>query len=638
MHDQIRDMGRKIIEDEKKEGKSCSRLWNIPKVIQTLQKPRVRCKKLEKLPDTISDLTSLEFFSLYGCSDLLYLPKQLGNMPCLRNLDLRTKSEHIKSLSSSIRKLDRLEQLHMDYDIGAGEGDTVAESKLFLKSAYFLDALPDPCCRSKTHLYLHDHTIKELMASFIRWENLESLILYCTSLKSLPASVGQLQKLKVLEVYCNKLILVDDALPLKSIERLVMPKKLKTLELSAKQITVTPDFSFAPHLEELTLIDCEMLTEVHESVGTLVNLKSLKITGCNALEGLPEAICHLTSLKSLELRQYVGCCSVGLEIIRLETRIKSILSSLEQLTKLEKVCIYKHLGGTNVKRIEFEMFTLEISGLSLECVTSLWSSVYVIHSVKTLVIVNDQIEELPDSIAQVQNLEHLKFECGSLKAVPNWIGQLNRLHTFQPKFGRWRYPTQPEWIGGLQKLSLRGCQNIKHLPDIVGQMERLKWLDLWGSGIIELPPWLGCLTNLTHLNLSTAHQNSDVLPELAYLTSLKELHLSGRNFGSSLSCISNFPRLRVLNGAPFRYLRTFKMEGNIIAGSHSVDIQVITKDDLVLFKTTLPENDFDDGYKTFSFKNGDGEILEHLREGSRIIQVSTDVSELSRVDLKAVFG
>ncbi|KAF3787066.1 scrib Protein [Nymphaea thermarum] len=409
------------------------------------------------------------------------------------------------------------------------------------------------------------------------------------------------------------------------------------------------------------------------------------------------------------------------------------------------------------------MSTLEISGLSLEWVTALWSSV--LHSVKTLVIIDHQIEELPDSIVQMQNLERLKFECGSLKAVPNWIGQLNRLHTFQSmyEYDNGSFATQPDCIeplGGLQKLSLRGCQNIKHLPNIVRQMEGLKHLDLLETGIVELPPWLGYLTNLTHLNLSTTHQNDDILPELSHLTSLEELDLSGRNFGSSLSCISNFPRLQQLNvsgskqlrsiphlsssvlcyldasnctnlrelpdfsnlqslgclllggcnllecipgfktiaenlshlelpgpsgacsnlsddftnnvfmGALFGNLHFFKMKGNIIAGSHisqqclsflfpdvrfnkskcssltlnldmvssPVDIKVITKDDLVLFETMLPANDFHYGNKTFSsFEEGNREILEHLSEGSGTIQVSTDVSELSRVELQAAY-
>ncbi|KAF3786735.1 hypothetical protein EJ110_NYTH24756 [Nymphaea thermarum] len=289
-------------------------------------------------------------------------------------------------------------------------------------------------------------------------------------------------------------------------------------------------------------------------------------------------------------------------------------------------------------------------------------------------------------------------------------------------------------------------------------MEGLKYLDLSETGIVELPPWLGCLTNLTLLNLSTTHQKDYLLPDLSHLTSLEELDLSGRNFGSSLSCISNFPRLRVLNvsgckqlrsiphlsssvlwnldasnctnlrglsdfsnlqslrylflggcnllecipgfktiaknieslelpgpsgacsnlsddftnnvfmGARFRYLAEFKMNGSIIAGSHSgqhclsflfpdvrfnqlnfssltlslnmvsspIDIKVITKDDL--FETTLPANDFYFRNKTFySFGEGDGEIVDHLSKGSGTIQVSTDVSELSRVELKAEF-
>ncbi|KAF3778049.1 Disease resistance protein [Nymphaea thermarum] len=856
------------------------------------------CMKLLKLPNTICQLTSLEFLSLCGCWNLLDLPKQLGNIASLKHLDFRTGSSHIRTLPDSMRRLHDLEHLLIDHNmlgISSDSDDLVAASKLISHSAYVLDVLPDPCCRRKTKLELIDDTFEELTETFIRWENLESLILNCESLKSLPAGIGQLQKLKVLEMFenlkilsldgdpmnvtpsfsclpcleklmlmnCKELIevhesieslkklqflkitgctmlerlpdnicelrslkslnlmgcvklsslperlvdhmelleelfldqtgirslpaasmgklptslrslsikncqslkgnipvslispletLVDlhiiggpfkgmsnndyfelkstislrastswefmDALPIsccesilrfcftnkriekltdsigrfghvecmtlrckmlkvlpnsigklknlkdltlkchtlalfdciylsESLERLVVEciefeplpspsktigtstasssknvkeskksllsldnweaslkiratrvmKKLKKFYLCAKQITATPDFSFAPYLEDLILRNCEMLTEVHKSVETLGNLKSLSIKGCNALEGLPHIICHLTSLEWLELSQHFDLSSSPENLGLRETRIKSILTSTEKLTQLQYLNLQNSCPGWgNFKGIVFQVRSLEISGSCWELVTALSSSR--LHSVEILVITDDQIEALPDSIAQMQKLKHLKLKCQSLKAQPKWIGQLKQLRTFVldcnniPPFidemCSWEHieirlsvrcfhlETVTPTIEGLQNVKcianfirqMMGCWGLETLPDLdvsLGGLRELSLsrcknmiscLDLSEAGIVELPPWLGCFENMTHLKLNNITQNDVLLSGLSHMTSLEELDLSGSNLESLPSCISSFSRLMVLKISGCKQLHT----------------------------------------------------------------------------------
>ncbi|KAF3784361.1 SUPPRESSOR OF npr1-1 CONSTITUTIVE 1 protein [Nymphaea thermarum] len=1193
MHDQIRDMGRKVVEDEDKEGKSCSRLWNNPKVIKTLRKQKVPsatsiegimfqgeeeaskfsapcfqemdrlrlfhvqgakfkgfphfpedlkwlglpccqhfqmptsipipkevtvldlhynndvanvllkkcisrsmvfdklkvldlswtiititpdlsmmrclvklafqycgelvevhksvgqlkglvwlnlsgCVKLKKLPNTICQLTSLEFLSLQHCQNLLYLPKKLGNMTSLKHLDLRTGGCHIRSLPDSMRKLHILGHLLIDDNLreiatASNSDDLVAASKLICCSAYVLEVLPDQCCRMKTQLELIDNTVEELTETFIRWENLELLILNCRSLKSLPAGVGKLQKLKVFEVYSDNHILIDDALPLASIEKLVLKcavlecvfsfnkktqnlknltleskkmqvladwigswskleilelrgckimeskvpadhfntlripfvfENLKILSLDGDPINITPSFSYLPSLEklmlmnckelievhesigslkklqflkirgctmlerlpdnicelrslqtldlkgcvnlssfpehlssfpeqlvdhmelleelcldrtgirslptalmaklptslrslsiknclslksnipgslisslvsmrelhvigsifkgmsdndffelkstgslrastswefidslpisfcesilklcftnqkiekltdsigwfghaesltlrckilktlpnsigqlknlkdlivkchtlalfdsiyflvslqslkvecvefepppfssttlgtstadqsnkstELTLRNCEMLTEVHDSVGTLEKLRSLEIKGCNALEGLPHTISHLTSLRILFLSQHFNLSSSpeklrDMELLKNlgihETGIKSILTSIEKLTQLVNLNLKEscpNWGNFVVSKwvISSSCSQWEISSSCSKLVTALSSSL--LHSVAKLVIMDVEIEALPDCIAQMPNLVHLGLKCQSLKALPKWIGELEQLRSFAldcdniPPF-----IDEMCSLGGLRELSLSGCKNMKHLPNSMRQMGSLEWLDLSETGIVELPPWLGCLRNLTHLKLRNITQNDVLLSGLSHLISLEELDLSGSNFKSLPSCISSFSRLGKLDRALFRRLKSFKMGGNLIAGSSGqqsmsflfpdvrfskqnmfrilklifngmisspVDIAVVMEDDHVLFETRLAEDDFDKddkGSKTFSFEGTDDkEILEHLKKESGTILILTDVSKLSRVELEVTY-
>ncbi|XP_031478437.1 disease resistance protein RPV1-like [Nymphaea colorata] len=892
------------------------------------------CEKLEKFPDTICQLTSLEFFSLNHCCNLLYLPKQLGNMASLKHLDLRTRSRHIRSLPDTIRKLHVLEHLLIDgfireISIASDSEDLVAASKIICWSAYILDVLPDPCCRRKIHLELIDYTVEELSPNFIRWENLELLILKCRSLKSLPVGIGQLPKLKVLEVYSDNHILVDDALPLASIEKLVLKcavlqyfssfnkktqnlkhlilkskkiqvlpdwigsssklenlelrgckimeskvpadhsntlriafvfenlkilsldgdrmnvtpsfsylpclekltltnckelievqesigslkklqflkisgctmlerlpdnicelrslksldlkgcvnlsslpeqlvdhmemleelcldrtgirslpinlmaklqtslrslsikncqslkrnipwsltscleslrelyvigslfkgmsnndffelkstgslrastswefmdalpisccesvlklcftneriekltdsigrfehvesltlrckmlkalpdsigqlknledltlncytitlfdliylleslerlkvecvefvplpfssttlgtsttdqsnkstvmKKLKELTLCAKQITVTPDFSFAPYLEKLTLRNCEMLIEVHDSVGTLEKLRNLEIKGCNSLEGLPYTIGHLTSLRHLVLSQHFGLFSSpeklwDMELLKnlglRETGINSILTSIEKLTQLWYLKLEKSCPG----RGNFRVSKWEISSSCSELVTALPSSF--LCSVKRLVITDDQIEALPDCIAQMQNLEYLELKCQFLKALPKWIGQLKQLRTFAVECDN--IPIFIDEMCSWEHIEIWlrvRCLQLKAVTSSIEELKNVKFieLDLSETGIVELPPWLGCFVKLERLKLRNITRNNVLLSGLSQLTSLKELVLSESNFKSLPSCISSFSRLEMLNVSGCKLLHT----------------------------------------------------------------------------------
>ncbi|KAF3778047.1 Leucine-rich repeat protein SHOC-2 [Nymphaea thermarum] len=487
----------------------------------------------------------------------------------------------------------------------------------------FFDVLHISCCESILKLCFTNERIEKLTDSIGRFKHVESLTLRCKMLKALPGSIGQLKNLTDLTLKCHTLASFDSIYLLESLESLkvecvefepppftrqlrsfsqdqsnknTVMKKLQSLGFCAKQITVTPDFSFAPYLEELILRNCEMLTEVHDSVGILENLWRLEINGCNALEGLPNTICHLTSLQWLKLSQHFDLSSSreklrGMELLKnvglRQTRIKSILTSIEKLTQLQYLNLEKTCPGMG----NFMVSKREISGSCSELVTALSSSH--LHSVSRLVITDDQIEALPDCIAQMQMLEWLELKCQSLKALPKWIGQLKQLrifaldcHNILPFFDEmcsWEHieiwlrfrclhlkPVTSS-IGELKNVKSieLGCSSHETLPDHDASSGGLRELSLSRfknvrcsldpseTGIVELPPWLGCFTNLVHLKLSNITQKDVLLSRLSQLTSLEELDLSGSNFKSLPSCIiSSFSRLRTLDVSGCKQLHT----------------------------------------------------------------------------------
>ncbi|CAM8914502.1 unnamed protein product [Rhodiola kirilowii] len=83
---------------------------------------------------------------------------------------------------------------------------------------------------------------------------------------------------------------------------------LRVLNLSySHDLVCTPDLSCALMLECLYLEGCASLVEVHESIGTLVNLVHLNLKGCTSLAKMHRSI---ETLKKLTLLNLTGCKSL----------------------------------------------------------------------------------------------------------------------------------------------------------------------------------------------------------------------------------------------------------------------------------------------------------------------------------------
>ncbi|XP_070680737.1 disease resistance protein RPV1-like isoform X1 [Malus domestica] len=83
---------------------------------------------------------------------------------------------------------------------------------------------------------------------------------------------------------------------------------LKILDVNhSHALTEIMDFSLCPCLEELILVDCTSLIDVHESIGNLERLVYLNMKDCKNLRMLPKNICLLKSLETLILS---GCSNL----------------------------------------------------------------------------------------------------------------------------------------------------------------------------------------------------------------------------------------------------------------------------------------------------------------------------------------
>jgi len=117
-------------------------------------------------------------------------------------------------------------------------------------------------------------------------------------------------------------------------------------------------------------------------------------------------------------------------------------------------------------------------------------------------------------------------ECECLTSLPYTIGRLSGLTTLDLKGCR-SLTSLPCNISldSLEVLILSGCSKLKKFPEIVGNMKRLKDLELRWSAIKELPLSIGRLSSLTILDLGCCKSLLTLPSVVCNLTSLQYLYL-----------------------------------------------------------------------------------------------------------------
>ncbi|XP_068639630.1 putative disease resistance protein RGA3 [Aristolochia californica] len=147
------------------------------------------------------------------------------------------------------------------------------------------------------------------------------------------------------------------------------------------------------------------------------------------------------------------------------------------------------------------------------------------------------IEELPDSICSLSNLQTLKLEgCPNLKKLPNVIGCFPQLRCFDLTYCHIEeLPDSFCSLSNLQTLNLRDCLKLTKLPNIIGccmlkkllnnpaTFKNLRYLNLFDCDrLTYMPTHIGKLTNLIELTrFIVGKEVGTKIVELKGLNSLK---------------------------------------------------------------------------------------------------------------------
>lgn len=217
---------------------------------------------------------------------------------------------------------------------------------------------------------------------------------------------------------------------------------------------------------------------------------------------------------------------------------------------------------------------------------TLSSAIGTMHALRVLRIDNNaMVGGLPVSLANLLNLLELSYQ-DTILCVPDdpelhrWLRRITvhngagvRCDTSDDRFilttlyattGGGLWDRQDYWLtddpldhwwgvhvdgdGKVVGLELNRNGLNGEIPPILGQLNGLRELSMWGNNLVgEIPSELGTLSSLQYLNLKHNALSGALPPELGELTNLTDLRLSGNNLtGTVPSTLKSLSKLRRL--------------------------------------------------------------------------------------------
>ncbi|CAO2819277.1 unnamed protein product [Amaranthus hypochondriacus] len=163
---------------------------------------------------------------------------------------------------------------------------------------------------------------------------------------------------------------------------------------------------------------------------------------------------------------------------------------------------------------------------------------------------DDDVEEIGDSIGELTHLTHLSIEWAkSLKCLPNVITRLHNLQLLKIRYcnNLQELPASLGELHSLTHLSLESCVNLRALPASLAELHSLTHLTLSSNNLQELPACLAVLHSLTHLTLSHCDNLQELPANLGELHSLTHLTLDWcKNLQALTASLGELHSLKVL--------------------------------------------------------------------------------------------
>ncbi|OMO57250.1 hypothetical protein CCACVL1_25878 [Corchorus capsularis] len=477
MHDQIRDMGRQIIQNENFADPGMrSRLWDRDEIISVLKNH----KGTRRTEGIAMDLKK----EANNKKEVVVDTKPFESLVNLRLLQIN----NVK-LEGKFQFLPH-------------------ELKWLQWQGCSLKTLPPFCPQKLAVLDLSDSKNLERVWNTCKVvaENLMVMNLSgCSKLAALPdlSGHGKLQKLVL--TYCVGLINIHE-----SVGTL---KSLRHLNLTGcKNLTELPsDVQGMKNLQTFILNDCLELKKLPESIDSMRSLKEL-YANSTSIKNLPESIYRLEKLEKLSLRN----CQ----------QMKQLPACVGKLVSLKEL----HLDGSALEQLSDAIGDLEnleiLSLIFCGSLTQLPDTIRNLKLLKRLLIKGSAITELPNPIGWLPYLKYLSVGGRQLSILPDSLQGLASV--VELRIDETSITDLPSQIGALRllrKLEIISCTGLKSLPESIGSLLALTHLNIFNADITELPESFGMLENLITLRLNECKRLCKLPSSIGNLKSLHHFYM-----------------------------------------------------------------------------------------------------------------
>ncbi|CAI6009212.1 unnamed protein product [Closterium sp. NIES-65] len=273
-----------------------------------------------------------------------------------------------------------------------------------------------------------------------------------------------------------------------------------------------------PHLQELSIIECENLSDLTDEFTSLTCLESLTVSYCS-VSTLPEGFGNLPALKVLVLHQLP---------------LRTLPASFTRLASLEA-------------------FFLDWC----ERMNELPAGFGRLTALQSLSFAGSAILHIPEDLGGLTNLQTFRFEYNSKHQLLSSLAQLPSLTRLE--LVRLEHIELPEGIGeltNLQELHIQNCFFLKEISGFVTSLVSLRVLRITEcDNLVSVSRRLDGLTSLTQLELRECWQLIEAPQALPLSLQALCEHLSGvrhlelvleEGAEESLSALTRLPRLRTL--------------------------------------------------------------------------------------------
>ncbi|CAN6582714.1 unnamed protein product [Malus baccata var. baccata] len=187
---------------------------------------------------------------------------------------------------------------------------------------------------------------------------------------------------------------------------------LKILDVShSHALTEIMDFSLCPSLEELILVDCTSLIDVHESIGNLERLVYLNVKDCKNLRMLPKNMCLLKSLETLILS---GCSNLDEFPVEM---IKKMALKVLETDGIPFSELWPERSSSILSSFPCSLVGLSLKGCNLSD-DAFCRDLSSLSSLQRLKLGENPISSLPGFIKGLRRLDKLSFKgCDRLESL-----------------------------------------------------------------------------------------------------------------------------------------------------------------------------------------------------------------------------